>query len=251
MARELNRTDGFTIHGWMVTDLRLRGGELVAYALVHQFTQSGAGKYLGGPTYLAAWMGCSVNSARTYLHGLVGKGLLLTEDEQVNGVLFRFYRINPDPLQNLEYPSKILSTPLQNLEVEDNIDNKSLVNTKLNTNTPISPKKFDFRAALLGLGVSPEVVDAWLQVRKAKKCVNTELAFKTIAREIEKTGRSADDCIRYAAAHSWAGFNAEWLENGTAPRRGSSRPREGAVDRMLALGAKMFGSGETFDFDEQ
>lgn len=249
MARELNRTYGFTIHGWMVTDLRLRGGELVTYALVHQFTQSGAGKFFGGPTYLAAWMGCSVNSARTYLHALVGKGLLLTEDEQVNGVIFRFYRINPDPLQNFEYPSKILSTPLQNFEIEDNIDNKSLVKTKLNTNTPISPKRFDFRAALLGLGVTPEVADAWMQVRKTKKAVNTEIAFRSVQREIEKAGRPADECIRLAVERSWSGFRADWLQNAEATPRPLRKSKD-SFDHMMEVGRNL-GIVKQREYDEQ
>jgi hypothetical protein len=68
------------------------------------------------------------------------------------------------------------------------------------------------RSALLAAGVTAEVADAWLAVRKAKKAVNTELAWKAIEREIQKSGRSADECIRFSAERSWAGFKADWLK---------------------------------------
>lgn len=254
MAKQLNRTDGFILHGWMVTDLHLAGGELVAYALVHQFTQSNAGKYLGGPGYLAAWIGCGENTARKYLHNLVAKGLILNEDKVVNGVLFRHYRINATPLQNLQYPCNNCSTPLQNLEVENNKDNTPS-NEGINTIIPPTPKKFDFRQALVGLGVSQEVADAWMQVRKAKKAVNTEIAFNAIAKEIAKAGKPADACIRLAVEKSWCGFKAEWLENDAARStrstcsapgmerntRSRSTGTAAAMENMLALGREMFG----------
>jgi hypothetical protein len=61
------------------------------------------------------------------------------------------------------------------------------------------------------IGVTEQVAEDWLKVRKEAKASNTETAFKGILREIEKTGLSADECIRVAAENSWRGFKAEWL----------------------------------------
>ena len=236
MARELKDTDGFIFHGWMRNRLGLTGGELFAFALVHQFSQSNAGKYLGGPGYLAAWIGCSVNTARNYLHTLVKNGLLLNQDREVNGVTFRDYVVNYDALQNLEYPSKNLSTPLQKSEVENNMDNNTSNEVIISINP--KPQKFDFRKALLSAGVEPEVADAWMQVRKAKKAVNTEIAWKAIEKEIAKTASTANDCIRYAVEHSWCGFKAEWCETATARTttpgtgRTAGKPRQGEAGYM-------------------
>lgn len=119
-----------------------------------------------------------------------------------------------------------------------------------NTIIPPTPKKFDFRKALLGLGVSQEVADAWMQVRKAKKAVNTEIAFNAIAKEIAKTGKPADACIRLAVEKSWCGFKADWMENAENPSRtapGMARPARGrgtaaAMENMLEMGKRIFGS---------
>ena len=79
--------------------------------------------------------------------------------------------------------------------------------------------RFDFKKALMEIGVTEQVAEDWLKVRKEAKASNTETAFKGILREIEKTGLSADECIRVAAENSWRGFKAEWLFN---QRKGST-----------------------------
>lgn len=70
---------------------------------------------------------------------------------------------------------------------------------------------FDFRAALLGIGVSEEAADTWLLVRRKARAINSELAFKDFVAEVERTGQSADWCVRYAATNSWRGFKADWI----------------------------------------
>lgn len=84
---------------------------------------------------------------------------------------------------------------------------------------------FNYREAVIGLGVSPEIVDTWLEVRRRAKAVNSEIAFKDLCTEIAKAGQPAEECIRIAAANSWRGFRAEYLRPrnlaGTAPRRES------------------------------
>lgn len=74
-------------------------------------------------------------------------------------------------------------------------------------------KRFDFLNSLGNIGVSEETARDWMTVRKNKKATNTETAFKSIEREILKSGRSAEECIRIAVENSWSGFKAEWLFN--------------------------------------
>lgn len=70
---------------------------------------------------------------------------------------------------------------------------------------------FDFRSALLGLGVTPETADTWMEVRRRHKAVNSEIAFKDLCTEIAKSGQPAEECVRIAAVNSWRGFRAEYL----------------------------------------
>ena len=141
--------------------------------------------------------------------------------------------------------------------IDNNISNKpgNKISSNEDNNISISqkPQKFDFRKALLSAGVEPEVADAWLQVRKAKEAVNTEIAWKAIEKEIAKTANTANECIRYAVEHSWCGFKAEWCETATArtSTHGPGRsPRRNNTEDLLALGAEMFGPQPT-PYDEQ
>lgn len=73
--------------------------------------------------------------------------------------------------------------------------------------------KFNFKNALIELGVEEIVVDAWLLIRKKKKAVNSEIAFNAIKKQIDLSGSLAKDCITKAVERSWAGFEAEWYHN--------------------------------------
>ena len=145
--------------------------------------------------------------------------------------------------------------------IDNNISNKpgNKISSNEDNNISISPKpqKFDFRKALLSAGVEPEVADAWMQVRKAKKAVNTEIAWKAISNQIaraEKIGKNANECIRVAVEKSWSGFNADWLEDfpskGTPSRRAGAPVRRNNMEDLMALGAEMFGPQST-PYDEQ
>lgn len=135
----------------MVTELKLTGYELLAYALVHQMTQAKAGQYTGGVPYLAAWLGCSGNTARKYLHKLESRGLIKSYEGSNNGVPFRFYQVIDNQIpKNFEgTPKKLEDIPknfegdtqkieggiLKNFEV-NNKDKKENKIIDLNTNPP-------------------------------------------------------------------------------------------------------------------
>jgi hypothetical protein len=102
------------------------------------------------------------------------------------------------------------------------------------THTRAKAAAFDFRKALIDLGVTAQVADDWLAVRKTKRATNTETAFRSIAAQIEKSGKPADDCIRFAAEHSWSGFRASWMNDGDdrplAPARAQAPRQESIIE---------------------
>ena len=74
-----------------------------------------------------------------------------------------------------------------------------------------SKERFDFVSSLLSIGVSKDAAEQWLLVRKTKRATNTEIAFNRLKAEIDKSGHSADECIRFAVENSYSGFKAEWM----------------------------------------
>lgn len=97
----------------------------------------------------------------------------------------------------------------KNREEENREDNKE----EKGIDKSIPKKKFDFKKALLDIGVEENIVDDWLLVRKNKKATNSQTAFNAIKKQIENSGATANDCITLAVERSWAGFKAEWYTN--------------------------------------
>lgn len=92
---KLKGTDGFTFHGWMVTDLHLEGGDLVAFALVHQFAQSSEGVYMGNTAYLSDWFGWSERTSRAHLLALQKRGLIVEVRGRKNNSPYCYYKLGP------------------------------------------------------------------------------------------------------------------------------------------------------------
>lgn len=92
----IDGTNYINIDGWMVSKLGLRGKELVAYAIVHGFSQDGQGWYCGGRAYVAEWLGCQPKTAGAVLTGLVDKGLLIrAEHKTESGKCYRYQAVQP------------------------------------------------------------------------------------------------------------------------------------------------------------
>lgn len=111
----LKNTDGIVLQGWMVTELHLELGDLITFALVHQFCQSNAGEYYGNTAYLSSWTGWSENTSRRHLTNLVEAGLIEPVRGRENNLNFCRYHLSPDFYE--KHPAKIEGSPLKNCGV--------------------------------------------------------------------------------------------------------------------------------------
>lgn len=131
--------------------------------------------------------------------------------------------------------SATLSKQLNNKTIKLLNNNASLVNSNLekwidteinneeNDNNEIKKKKkpFNFRLSLIDLGVEEKIADAWIEVRKKKRSVNTEIAFEAIKNQIEKSKQTPNECIKVSVENSWAGFKSSWIDNLNTPSNNS------------------------------
>lgn len=81
-----------------------------------------------------------------------------------------------------------------------------------------APPPFNFRKAMLNEGFAPELVDEWLKIRKAKKAINSELAFKTFIDQVRKTNQDINAILSIIVQKQWKGFEADWLHNTQSPQ---------------------------------
>lgn len=86
-----------TIQGWMVTDLGLKGNELLIYAIIYGFTQEENQWFIGSRQYLSDWTGATRQTVSNYLKSLVEKNYIEKKERFVNGVKFCDYRVKNSP----------------------------------------------------------------------------------------------------------------------------------------------------------
>ena len=113
---------------------------------------------------------------------------------------------NQEPRTNNQEPIPNTQEPIPNTQDKHKAAKPPSVNVE-------KSKKFNFKKAVLSLGVSEEVAAHWLQVRKNKKSANTQHALNLIIKQAEQSGMKPSAAITYAANENWAGFKSEWLEN--------------------------------------
>ena len=65
------------IQGWMINKLKLKGNELIVYAIIYGFTQDGESEYHGSQRYIAKAIGSSLPTANAVINKLLDKGLII------------------------------------------------------------------------------------------------------------------------------------------------------------------------------
>lgn len=100
---------------------------------------------------------------------------------------------------------------------------------------------FPFRKKVKDLGVEDCYLNDWMKARSKKRASNTETAFNLLVSQINQSGFSANECIKFSAERSYSGFKADWIKNerheerinssrgGFNKKSGTSGNSEGAV----------------------
>lgn len=79
----IQRNNYVTIQGFMVTDLNLKGNELLIYALIYGFSQDGLSEFTGSISYIQEWFKLDKKTVITTLKKLVDKKLVCKEEIEV------------------------------------------------------------------------------------------------------------------------------------------------------------------------
>ncbi|EMT8505467.1 replication protein [Neisseria gonorrhoeae] len=102
-------------------------------------------------------------------------------------------------------------------------------------------------ALLAAYGITGQIAEDFLTIRKAKQQPLTETAVRLIAADAEKCGMTALQAAEYAIASGWGSFRADWLQNKTFGRSGN---RGGLTHNQTAAvpDAGSYGDMPTTDF---
>ena len=120
MKSKIKSENYIVIQGWMIKELKLKGNELIIYAVIYGFSQAENQRYTGSLKYLAEWTNSTKQSVIKCLKSLIKKNLIVKEENIINGVKFceyystKFNRV----LNKVEWGGK---QSLPN-NIEDNIE---------------------------------------------------------------------------------------------------------------------------------
>lgn len=90
--KHIKKTNYVVITGDMITDLGLKGNELLVYALINGFCQDEESQFYGSLAYLMEFTSLSKQGVINTLNSLVEKGLIEKTQSEINGVKFNSYR---------------------------------------------------------------------------------------------------------------------------------------------------------------
>lgn len=79
------------IQGWMINELKLKGNELLVYAIIYGFSQAENQVFNGSLQYIADWVNTSKQTVINTLKSLQEKGFIEKREKYVNGVKFCEY----------------------------------------------------------------------------------------------------------------------------------------------------------------
>ncbi|WP_314809780.1 DUF6291 domain-containing protein [Capnocytophaga granulosa] len=76
-----------------------------------------------------------------------------------------------------------------------------------------APPPFNFRQAMLSAGFAADLTEDWLKIRKTKKAVNSERAFKIFLEQVQRTGQDKNAILALVVQKQWKGFEASWVQS--------------------------------------
>ncbi len=133
------------IQGWMVSNLKLKGNHLLAYALIYGFSQDGKSQFTGSVNYVCKWLNCARGTAIKVLKDLTMKNLLIKEQVTLNNVTYNRYSAKvPDT------GSALIEPPVQNMyegSIEEGIEGSAVSapnNSNINNTNNKSSWEKDF-----------------------------------------------------------------------------------------------------------
>ena len=89
---EVTDKNYIVIQSFMVSELGLKGNELLIYAIIFGFSQTTGQSFHGSLTYLENWTNSTRHTVISSLKSLVEKGLIEKEEQTINGVKYCSYR---------------------------------------------------------------------------------------------------------------------------------------------------------------
>lgn len=132
MNNELTNKNYIIIQGFMVNELKLKGNELLIYAIIFGFSQIHGQSFEGSLQYIADWTSSTKQGVIKSLKSLIEKGYIIKEKNYHNNVKFCKYSVNVESLMVLNSVEQGIKLSLPNniIKKDDIIINNNIIQRK-------------------------------------------------------------------------------------------------------------------------
>ena len=143
----INDKNYIHISAFMIKDLKLKGNELLLYAIIYGFSQDGESNFSGSRNYLSEFLNVSKPTIDSALNSLCDKGLIFKITETKNRIVFNYYKINTEILdftsgkESLLGSKETLPPPSKETLHNNNIYNNNYNNKENNISKDIFKEK--------------------------------------------------------------------------------------------------------------
>lgn len=196
---KVNPEQYIVLQGWMISDLKLKGNELIIYACIYGFSQAESQVFNGSLQYLADWTNSTKQGVMKNLKSLEEKGYIVKSEKYINGVKFCEYyttKLN-EVLNKVDGGIQQSLTGGTKQSLPNNI---SLDNTNNNIVNNKDRKKESTYEELINTLIANEEVKAtiyeFIKMRKLIKKPLTDFALKRLLNKLLKI--SSDPAVQIA-----------------------------------------------------
>ncbi len=219
----------YSVQGWMVNELKLKGTQLHIYAIIYGFSQTDDQYFTGSQQYLADWTNSTTRGVRNILKALVEKGLLEKKDKVINNVKYCEYRALRTPIEMEK--SSVGGTEKSSVGTEkssvggtekssaggtekssdNNIDINNIdIDNKENKKKERKSTTYD--SILSSMDLEPrlkETLIEFIKMRKLIKSPMTDHALELLIKKLEKMSSDVDvqiEILNQSIQNSWKGI---------------------------------------------
>ena len=206
--------NSFQVPNALVDDLmaELGGVELKCYLLVIRKTKGWSKEFDAiSLSQFVTFTGAGKTAVINALKNLVDTGLLVRKVGTRNTSVYAINLFKNRTSSESELVQKVNCTGSESELVtssESEHTKNNIKNTTQNTNKK-NTKKSDLDL-LANFGITGQLADDFIVLRKAKKAPITETALKGYQSEADKAGISICEAVAIAIKRNWQGFNASW-----------------------------------------
>lgn len=219
MSDKIKNENYVLIQGWMINELKLKGNELLIYALIYGFSQAENQTFTGSLQYLSEWTNSTKQGVIKNLKSLIDKNYIVKNERYINNVKF------------CEYYSTKFNGVLNKVEwgikqsLHNNIDN----NTNNINNKKERKKETTSYDAIINELVKDEdvkkVIYEFIKMRNFIKKPLTDNALSLLIKKLYTLSSNKDDQIEIlnnSIINNWQDIYKKENKNGVNKSRNKS-----------------------------